>query len=91
MGVLRRSSCAGPIERFTRHFAVSYEMIERRLAVAGSVDATVEVFWKAYAMLKASERAALAERILQDRGLLEGVYDNFLIEQAKKVKGRAVS
>ncbi len=59
--------------------------------MAGSVDATVEVFWKAYGMLKVSERAALAGRILRDRGLLEGVYDHFLIEQAKKVKGRAVS
>ncbi len=32
MGVPRRFSCAGPIERFTRHLAVSYEMIERHLA-----------------------------------------------------------
>ena len=53
--------------------------------------ATVEVFWKAFGALKRAERAALAERILADRELLEDLYDHFLIEQAKKVRGKSVT
>jgi len=53
--------------------------------------ATVEVFWKAFGALKRAERAALAERILRDRELLEDIYDHLLIEQAKRVRGKAVT
>ncbi len=51
----------------------------------------MEVFWKAYGTLKRAERAALAERILRDRDVLEDVFDHFLIEKAKKVQGRSVT
>ena len=53
--------------------------------------ATVEVFWKAFGALKRAERAALAERILRDRELLEDIYDHLLIEQAKRVRGKATT
>ena len=56
---------------------------------AGS--ATVEVFWRAYGTLKRAERAALAERILRDRDVVEDVFDHFLIEKAKKVQGKSVT
>ncbi len=59
------------------------------MAISGS--ATVEVFWKAFGTLMPAERAALAERILRDRRLMEDLYDHFLIEQAKKVRGKALT
>ena len=59
------------------------------MAISGNP--TVEVFWKAFGALKRAERAALAERILRDRRLLEDLYDHLLIEQAKKVKGKSVT
>ncbi|MEK7280805.1 MAG: hypothetical protein AAB037_00430 [Chloroflexota bacterium] len=53
--------------------------------------ATVEVFWRAYAALKLAERQALAERILRDRKLWEDWTDHVLIDKAKRVKGKPLT
>jgi hypothetical protein len=53
--------------------------------------ATAEVFFTAYKALKGGEREAFLEKVVRNRRLREELIDIALIEQAKTVKGRAVS
>ena len=54
-------------------------------------EANLEVFWRVYETLKPKDRQVLAERILEDRKLLEGLFDHMLIEKVKKVKGKPIT
>lgn len=53
--------------------------------------ATAEVFFTAFKALKPSQREAFIEKVVEDPRLREDLIDIALIEDAKKVKGRAVS
>ena len=52
--------------------------------------ATAEVFFTAFKSLKSEEREAFLEKVLGDSGIRHDVIDIALIEEAKKVRGRAV-
>jgi hypothetical protein len=52
--------------------------------------ATAEVFYTAYKALSGAEREAFLEKVVQDRGLREELFDIALIEEAKKIKGHAM-
>ncbi|MBI5179715.1 MAG: hypothetical protein HZA04_10715 [Nitrospinae bacterium] len=56
-----------------------------------SGQATAEVFFTAFKALKSAEREAFIVKVVGDPQLREDLLDAALIEEAKKVKGRAVS
>jgi hypothetical protein len=53
-------------------------------------EANAAVYYKAFRSLAPESRRRLALRILQDEGLLEELYDHFLIQQAERERGRNV-
>lgn len=53
--------------------------------------ATAEVFFTAFKTLGNKEREAFLEKVISDRELREDLIDMALIEEAKKVKGKAIS
>ena len=53
--------------------------------------ATAEVFFTAYKALNGAEREAFLEKVVRDRRLREELIDSALIEEAKMVKGQALS
>jgi len=53
--------------------------------------ATAEVFFTAFKVLKSTEKEAFLERVVKDRELREDLIDIALIEKSKKVKGAPVS
>ena len=53
--------------------------------------ATAEVFFTAFKALKGKEREAFIEKIVSDPRLREEIVEIALIEEAKSVKGRAIS
>lgn len=53
--------------------------------------ATAEVFFTAFKALKGAEREAFIEKVVSDPRLREEIIDVALIEEAKSVKGRAIS
>lgn len=53
--------------------------------------ATAEVFFTAFKALKSTEREAFIEKVVSDPSLREDIIDIALIEEAKKVKGKAIS
>ncbi len=55
-----------------------------------TTDATAEVFFTAFKSLKSKEREAFLEKVLGDSGIRHDIIDIALIEEAKKVKGKAV-
>ena len=56
-----------------------------------AIQATAEVFFTAFKALKSNEKEAFLEKIINDPELKEDLFDIALIENAKKVKGKAVS
>ena len=56
-----------------------------------SDQATAEVFFTAFKALNHHEREALIEKMVGDPRLREELLDIALIEEAKKVKGKALS
>ncbi len=56
-----------------------------------SSHATAEVFYTAFKALKTGEREAFMEKVVSDTSLREDLIDVALMEEAKKVKGKAVS
>ena len=55
-----------------------------------TTQATAEVFFTAFKSLKSKEREAFLEKVLGDSGIRHDIIDIALIEEAKKVKGKAV-
>jgi hypothetical protein len=55
-----------------------------------TVQATAEVFFTAFKSMKSKERAAFLEKVMRDSEIRQDIIDIALIEQAKKVKGKAV-
>ena len=53
--------------------------------------ATAEVFFTAFRALNNDEREAFLEKVVNDRRLREELLEIALIEEAKSVKGKAVS
>lgn len=53
--------------------------------------ATAEVFYTAFKALKSKEKEAFLEKVISVPELREDFIDIFLIEEAKKVKGKPVS
>jgi len=53
--------------------------------------ATAEVFYTAFKALKNKEKEAFLEKVISDPELREDIIDIFLIEEAKKIKGKPVS
>ena len=53
--------------------------------------ATAEVFFTAFKALKGTEREAFIEKIVSDPRFREEIVEIALIEEAKSVKGRAIS
>ena len=53
--------------------------------------ATAEVFFTAFKALKSKEKEAFLEKVISDPELRGDLIDIFLIEEAKKVKGKPVS
>ncbi len=53
--------------------------------------ATAEVFFTAFKLLKNKEKEAFLEKVINDPELREDIIDIALIEEAKKVKGKPVS
>ncbi len=53
--------------------------------------ATAEVFYTAFKALKNKEKEAFLEKVISDPELREDLIDIFLIEEAKKIKGKPVS
>lgn len=53
--------------------------------------ATAEVFFTAFKSLKNEEKEAFLEKVINDPDLREDLIDVALIEEAKKVKGKAIS
>lgn len=53
--------------------------------------ATAEVFFTAFKALENTEKEAFLKRVVCDPEIREDLIDLALIEEAKKVKGRAVS
>ena len=53
--------------------------------------ATAEVFFTAFKALKSAEREAFIEKVINDSRFKDDFIDIALIEDAKKVKGKAVS
>jgi len=56
-----------------------------------SNQATAEVFFTAFKALKTSEKEAFIAKVVNDPSLREDLIDIALMEDAKKVKGKAVS
>lgn len=54
-------------------------------------NATAEVFFTAFKMLKNSEKEAFLEKIISDPMFREDLIDIVLIQQAKKAKGKTIS
>ena len=52
---------------------------------------TAEVFYTAFKALKNKEKEAFLEKVINDSELREDRIDIFLIEEAKKIKGKPVS
>lgn len=55
-----------------------------------SSHATAEVFYTAFKALKNDEREAFMEKVVSDSSFREDLIDIALIEEAKKVKGKAI-
>ena len=53
--------------------------------------ATAEVFFTAFKALKSADRAAFIEKVVSDPSLREDLIDAAIVEEAKKVKGKAIS
>ena len=56
-----------------------------------SNQATAKVFYTAFKALKNKEKEAFLEKVISDTELREDLIDIFLIEKAKKIKGKPVS
>jgi hypothetical protein len=52
--------------------------------------ATAEVFFTAFKSLKSEEKEAFLEKVMGDSEIRHDIIDVALIEEAKKVKGKAV-
>lgn len=53
--------------------------------------AIVEVFYTAFKALNADERDVFMEKVFSDSSLREDFIDIALVEEAKRVKGKAIS
>ena len=53
--------------------------------------ATAEVFFTAFKLLKNRDKEAFLEKVISDSELREDLFDIVLIEEAKKAKGKPIS
>jgi hypothetical protein len=55
-----------------------------------TAQATAEVFFTAFKSMKSKEREAFLEKVMNDSEIRQDMLDIALIEEAKRVKGKAV-